>query len=146
MSQFSTDVTAYKEDLHKAPQGPLHVKFRLGSMSHLQRPRDGGGALQDPMGTKSRLQRKAVVRNGNGARGSPATIYIQSKRPQPSLGNAAEMGERWLPRKLLLYCRVCMTTPAGPDACSDNAKLMHSCVSMGQGPAWRALAGPAMGC
>lgn len=33
MSQFSTDVTAYKEDLHKAPQGPLHVKFRLGSMS-----------------------------------------------------------------------------------------------------------------
>lgn len=68
------------------------LQFMLGSMSHFQRPRDGGGALQDPMGTKSGLQRKAVVRNGSGAPGSPVTIYIQSKRPQPSLGNAAEIG------------------------------------------------------
>lgn len=92
------------------------------------------GALQDPTGTKPRLQRKAVVRNGSGTRRSPAAIYIQSQRPQSSLGNATEVGKSWLPHKLVRYSRVCMTTPTGwPDARSDNAKVTHSCVNMGQG-------------
>lgn len=51
-----------------------------------------------------------------------------------SLGNATEVGKSWLPHKLVQYSRVCMTTPTGwPDARSNNAKVTHNCVNMGQG-------------
>lgn len=52
------------------------------------------------------------------------------------LGDVTETGKYCLPHKPVPYRRVCMPTPAGwPDASSDNDKLMHSCVNMGQGPA-----------